>query len=278
MLHQLNTPDRGTFVAPTLIKVDGIGDLKAEVFGPVLHIATFKSHELDKVIDDINASGYGLTFGLHTRIDDRVQHVSDRIAAGNVYVNRNQIGAIVGSQHFGGIGLSGTGPKAGGPDYLLRFRAPHLARSDGNWNGAAPMPTLPRAPISHAPGVPLPGPTGESNVLSQCPRPAILCAGPGAEAAASQVAASTALGGQAVPANGALDPDALPHGPQYGGVLWWGDAKTGAQMAQALSRRDGPIVPVITQQPDRAHATVERHICVDTTASGGNAALLGAAS
>ena len=110
IIAELTAPTVGTFIAPTMIRVNGIADLEREIFGPVLHIATFKATELDKVIDAINATGYGLTFGLHTRIDDRVQHVSERIEAGNIYVNRNQIGAIVGSQPFGGEGLSGTGP------------------------------------------------------------------------------------------------------------------------------------------------------------------------
>lgn len=86
------------------------------------------------------------------------------------------------------------------------------------------------------------------------------------------------LGGQAVTATGMIDPDALTTGPAYGGVLWWGDEDTARKMAQALAHRDGPIMPLITGQPDRAHALIERHVCVDTTASGGNAALLGAAS
>ena len=94
-----------------------------EIFGPVLHVATFKAAEIDAVIDAVNATGYGLTFGLHTRIDDRVQRIVERLRVGNIYVNRNQIGAVVGSQPFGGEGLSGTGPKAGGPHYLPRFTA-----------------------------------------------------------------------------------------------------------------------------------------------------------
>ena len=98
-----------TYIAPTLIKVGGIGDIEREIFGPVLHVATFKSGDLDRVISAINATGFGLTFGLMTRIDDRVQHVTEAVHAGNIYVNRNQIGAIVGSQPFGGEGMSGTG-------------------------------------------------------------------------------------------------------------------------------------------------------------------------
>lgn len=114
LLHRGDAPESGLFVAPTLLKVGGIADLEREIFGPVLHVATFKAHELDKVIADVNARGFGLTFGLHTRIDTRVQEIADGIHVGNLYVNRNQIGAIVGSQPFGGEGLSGTGPKAGG--------------------------------------------------------------------------------------------------------------------------------------------------------------------
>ena len=98
-----------------------------EIFGPVLHLATYKARDLDRVIGAINATGYGLTFGLMTRIDDRVQHVTEAVHAGNIYVNRNQIGAIVGSQPFGGEGLSGTGPKAGGPLYVRRFMKARVA-------------------------------------------------------------------------------------------------------------------------------------------------------
>ncbi len=111
----------GTFIAPTMIRLDRISDMKREIFGPVLHIATWKAEELDAVIDEINASGYGLTLGIHTRIDAVAAHIAARARVGNIYINRNQIGAIVGSQPFGGRGLSGTGPKAGGPHYLFRF-------------------------------------------------------------------------------------------------------------------------------------------------------------
>jgi RHH-type proline utilization regulon transcriptional repressor/proline dehydrogenase/delta 1-pyrroline-5-carboxylate dehydrogenase len=114
-------PADGHFVPPTLIRLDHVTDLKREIFGPVLHIATWKGGELDQLIDAINASGYGLTLGVHTRIDGVAAHIAARAQVGNVYVNRNQIGAIVGSQPFGGRGLSGTGPKAGGPHYLHRF-------------------------------------------------------------------------------------------------------------------------------------------------------------
>ncbi len=116
-----NLPPGGHFVPPVVIRLDHVTDLKREIFGPVLHVATWKGGELDALIDAINASGYGLTLGVHTRIDGVAAHIAARAAVGNVYVNRNQIGAIVGSQPFGGRGLSGTGPKAGGPHYLFRF-------------------------------------------------------------------------------------------------------------------------------------------------------------
>ena len=112
---------RGTFVAPTLIEVSKVADVEREVFGPVLHVLRYKREALDKLIDDVNAAGYGLTFGLHTRIDETIARVVERIEAGNIYVNRNIIGATVGVQPFGGSRLSGTGPKAGGPLYLSRL-------------------------------------------------------------------------------------------------------------------------------------------------------------
>ena len=92
-----------------------------EVFGPVLHVIRYEARDLDQVLAEINATGYGLTLGIHSRIDATVQHIVRSVRVGNCYVNRNQIGAVVGVQPFGGEGLSGTGPKAGGPHYLLKF-------------------------------------------------------------------------------------------------------------------------------------------------------------
>jgi len=112
---------RGTFVAPLAVQIDSIDVLEREVFGPILHVLPYRARDLEQLVDSINATGYGLTFGIHSRIDSTVRRVAARVAAGNVYVNRNIIGAIVGTQPFGGCGLSGTGPKAGGPRYLHRF-------------------------------------------------------------------------------------------------------------------------------------------------------------
>jgi RHH-type proline utilization regulon transcriptional repressor/proline dehydrogenase/delta 1-pyrroline-5-carboxylate dehydrogenase len=111
----------GHFVPPTVIRLERIEDLRREVFGPVLHVATFRSGELESAVAHVNASGYGLTMGLHSRNVEAMQRVCALAKAGNLYVNRSMIGAVVGSQPFGGEGLSGTGPKAGGPHYLLRF-------------------------------------------------------------------------------------------------------------------------------------------------------------
>ncbi|MEQ8901646.1 MAG: bifunctional proline dehydrogenase/L-glutamate gamma-semialdehyde dehydrogenase PutA [Roseovarius sp.] len=285
LLHELKTPNAGTFIAPTLIKVGGIEDMEREIFGPVLHLATFKSRNLDKVIGAINATGYGLTFGLMTRIDDRVQHVTEAVHAGNIYVNRNQIGAIVGSQPFGGEGMSGTGPKAGGPHYLTRFCA-HPAPVEGEkWDAAMPVAAVQKAldaantaPHSPREALVLPGPTGESNRLTTHLRPALLCLGPGREAAAAQARAVAKLGGVAVEASGRVDPHALKTMGGLSGALWWGDARDARAYAQALAERAGPILPLITGRPDTGHALLERHVCVDTTAAGGNAALLGGMS
>jgi len=115
--------DRGHFVAPAAFEIDRIDRLQREVFGPILHVVRFAASHLDRVVDAINDTGYGLTLGIHTRIDETWQDIFARAKVGNTYVNRNQIGAIVGVQPFGGQGLSGTGPKAGGPHYLRRFVA-----------------------------------------------------------------------------------------------------------------------------------------------------------
>ncbi len=111
----------GTFVAPLAVEIKAIDVLEREVFGPVLHVLQYRARDLESLVDSINGTGYGLTFGIHSRIDSTVRRVTSRITAGNVYVNRNMIGAVVGTQPFGGCGLSGTGPKAGGPHYLHRF-------------------------------------------------------------------------------------------------------------------------------------------------------------
>ena len=123
-VHQRDLPEsasQGTFVAPAIVEIGSITDLDKEHFGPILHVARFKAEALEEVVDDINQVGFGLTLGLHSRIEQTRELVEGRARVGNFYVNRNQIGAVVESQPFGGEGLSGTGPKAGGPHYLARF-------------------------------------------------------------------------------------------------------------------------------------------------------------
>jgi RHH-type proline utilization regulon transcriptional repressor/proline dehydrogenase/delta 1-pyrroline-5-carboxylate dehydrogenase len=120
----------GTYVSPAIYEIRSLKMLEREVFGPILHVLRFKGGQLDKVIDDINATGFGLTLGLHSRISGVADRVSERARVGNLYVNRNQIGAVVGVQPFGGEGLSGTGPKAGGPHYLARFATERVRSTD----------------------------------------------------------------------------------------------------------------------------------------------------
>ena len=229
VLKQVAVPEDGLFVPPTVIRVSGIGEVEREVFGPVLHVASFDGDRIEEVVAEVNARGYGLTFGLHTRIDSRVQRVLDRVHVGNVYVNRDQIGAIVGSQPFGGHGLSGTGPKAGGPFYVPRFKAPvtgamtevpegrpvsvgeaeaalsrlkagdwavapdRIARLRGALRGRAAEAVSAAARLDFGP-VDLPGPTGESNQYELGPRGIVLCLGPGPETLVAQVVQALAAG------------------------------------------------------------------------------------
>jgi RHH-type proline utilization regulon transcriptional repressor/proline dehydrogenase/delta 1-pyrroline-5-carboxylate dehydrogenase len=118
--------DKGTFVAPTAFEISGIDQLKDEKFGPIMHVIRYKAKDLDKIIDTINQSGFGLTMGVHSRNESTCAHIARRARVGNLYINRDQVGAVVGVQPFGGQGLSGTGPKAGGPHYLPRFAKEQL--------------------------------------------------------------------------------------------------------------------------------------------------------
>ncbi len=125
----------GYFVQPTLIEIPNIQVLKGEVFGPILHVVRFHANQLDEVIEQINSTGFGLTFGIHSRIDSTIDYLKERVHAGNIYVNRNMIGAVVGVQPFGGEGLSGTGPKAGGPYYLPRLATERVTSTNTTASG-----------------------------------------------------------------------------------------------------------------------------------------------
>ena len=120
-VHFAGAAPAGQYVAPHIFELTNADKLTEEVFGPILHVVRYAASQFDDVLTSIERTGYGLTLGIHSRIDDVVDSVVERLAVGNVYVNRNMIGAVVGVQPFGGSGLSGTGPKAGGPHYLARF-------------------------------------------------------------------------------------------------------------------------------------------------------------
>ncbi len=295
VLHQIEVPNSGTFAKPTVIKVSGIEDLKEEIFGPVLHVATYKARDMDKVIDAINASQYGLTFGVHTRIDTLVNKLCNRLNVGNLYVNRNQIGAVVGSQPFGGEGLSGTGPKAGGPDYLKRFVLPELASGHPYPNATLALDDVqdhinkckrPNRASLHS--VILPGPTGELNQLSTYARGLVLCLGPTLTQARDQArdaqnsgCTTVIIAPGAKPEEGLSGTMPLSHLEQLSGydavILWAGESSL-REARFAMANRKGTLLPLIDAHDVVERCTLERHVCIDTTAAGGNAALLAAES
>ena len=214
------TCTQGTFVAPTLIEIKQIADVEREVFGPVLHVLRYQRAEVDALIHEINASGYGLTFGVHSRIDESIEKWVQQVRVGNLYVNRNIVGAIVGVQPFGGQGLSGTGPKAGGPLYVPRllesaparlslgakaeFQAAPLKQSFLDWVSAKqPIPVVQQIQqiielsLYGAQQV-LPGPTGELNNYHLLPRGQVLCLPQTERGASLQLASCIATGNTAV--------------------------------------------------------------------------------
>src|SRR6056297_2417321 len=264
VLKRIVPPAGGHFLGPAMIRVGGIGDLETEVFGPVLHVATFRADRIDEVVSDINAKGYGLTFGLHTRIDDRVEHVSSRLKVGNVYVNRNQIGAVVGSQPFGGEGLSGTGPKAGGPGYVPRLRgvAAEPVAADGVLADAETvrqaLATARFDPFATLASDLMPGPTGEMNRLSIHPRGPVLCLGPGAEAAAAQAATAREAGCPAIEAPG-LEAEALDSLLGLAVTVFDGAEETAQGYRAALAHRAGPLVPLVRRAELASCCRMERH-------------------
>ena len=145
----------GTFVPPTIIEIGHISELKREIFGPVLHVVRYKREELDALLEAVNGTGYGLTFGVHTRIDETIAHVTGQVHAGNVYVNRNIVGAVVGVQPFGGECLSGTGPKAGGPLYMYRLLGTRPAACRRRWIRPRRCRSASRCPVPRARPTPI---------------------------------------------------------------------------------------------------------------------------
>lgn len=279
VLHQEgDLPDIGHFIQPTLIEVSGRSDVKEEIFGPVLHVAKFEPEELPKIVNEINANDYSLTFGLHTRIDTRVDDITRALRVGNIYVNRNQIGAVVGSQPFGGSGLSGTGPKAGGPDYLPRFHKSETLnipkpKGQSEIDVGKAQTLIDARPATDTTTLAVKdclGPTGESNRLSHFISGRTLCLGPNVELQMNLVSAA---GGVGVPLPN-LKLDALESLDGFASVIHWGELDEQRAARQALARRAGPIIPLATGKDIHWAITAEQHICIDTTASGGNTELL----
>ncbi|MCJ2186784.1 trifunctional transcriptional regulator/proline dehydrogenase/L-glutamate gamma-semialdehyde dehydrogenase [Novosphingobium beihaiensis] len=303
---QLQVPDdaaaQGTFVAPTIIEIGVIGELEREVFGPVLHVLRYRREDLAALIADINATGYGLTFGLHTRLDGTVAHVTGCVQAGNLYVNRNTIGAVVGVQPFGGRGLSGTGPKAGGPLYLGRLvrQAPSVLRSSpraaplavtfADWleaQGEAAAATQARTLAeTSALGFEqeLPGPVGERNLYALHPRGRILLRPENREDLLAQMAAVLATGNRGT-VQGMDLPEGLPAAiaaqfrpdpnEPFAACLTKSSAQAVRAACEAVAAMDGPIVPVHCDSgPNGIWLLEEVSTSINTTAAGGNASLM----
>lgn len=271
----------GTFIAPTLIELPRVAEMGPEVFGPVLHVVRYKASELDALIAAINATGYGLTFGLHTRIDQTVERVAGRIAAGNLYINRNVIGAVVGVQPFGGRGLSGTGPKAGGPLYVTRFahratvpRAPGASEDPAlgtfrQWAEQQGMAETVAAIADYAAtsrlgqDTELQGPVGERNLYSLHPRGRIAVLADSAAGQWNQVAAVLATGNTAVIVAGnplVVCPASLP-ADLAGRVVWSGDAlrSVSAITALLIDGQSAAVIDATRQLATREGAIVTPH-------------------
>jgi RHH-type proline utilization regulon transcriptional repressor/proline dehydrogenase/delta 1-pyrroline-5-carboxylate dehydrogenase len=276
----------GTFVAPTIVEIGRVADVEREVFGPVLHVLRYRREDLDGLIDQINASGYGLTFGLHSRIDETISRVVGRIEAGNLYINRNMIGAVVGVQPFGGNGLSGTGPKAGGPLYLGRLLATATPAAMAGCGGAVSstagiyvdwlkrsgriaeaeccLDYLSRSALGAS--IELTGPVGERNVYALRPRGAVAAVGTTEAGLLDQIGAILATGNTAIvdsahPAAAILDslpgeiasqvrrePDWL-RTRHLKAVLFEGDAEGLMALNAQVAALDGPIISVLAAKP-----------------------------
>ncbi|KKB13125.1 transcriptional regulator [Devosia geojensis] len=300
----------GTFVAPTIIEIDDVAELGREVFGPVLHVVRFRREKLGELIGKINALGYALTFGLHTRIDTTIAEVTSAVEAGNIYINRNQIGAVVGVQPFGGHGLSGTGPKAGGPLYLRRLvrqagqdipGLPARRAADAglaafaDWlatEGRAELADFTRMLGLHpatAASIELPGPVGERNLYLTRPRGTALARAASEEGLIRQLAAILATGNRALveghngvlaklpPAvRGRIDTGRAGAG-KVAAVLVEGDREAVLATSREVAEWPGPIVTVQGSAEGRYNLDLlveEVSISTNTAAAGGNASLM----
>ncbi|MBV9655307.1 MAG: L-glutamate gamma-semialdehyde dehydrogenase, partial [Acetobacteraceae bacterium] len=274
---------RGNFVAPAVIEIESLGELSEEVFGPVLHVLRWRRDTLDALIDSINGTGYGLTFGLQTRLDDTTEQVLTRAKAGNIYVNRNMIGAVVGAQPFGGHGLSGTGPKAGGPLYLRRFvtnaaqlppalagKPPvafaawrqFLAASGADDAAADAAACAELTPLGAQ--IDLPGPVGERNTYRLEPRGTVLCMAASEAGLLRQVSAALCTGNRPLilgelPASLGSPPPSLRdllgtttdlRVAAFEAALFDGAPADLLTLCPALAAREGAIIPVHAPERD----------------------------
>jgi RHH-type proline utilization regulon transcriptional repressor/proline dehydrogenase/delta 1-pyrroline-5-carboxylate dehydrogenase len=301
----------GTFVPPTVLEIGSLSELTDEVFGPVLHIIRYKRAALPQLIDSINTSGFGLTLGVHSRIDETIDFIASHAHVGNIYVNRNIVGAVVGVQPFGGEGKSGTGPKAGGPLYLKRLQraAPPLLRHERK--GTAALDALMVWARTHGQQrvvtlaeqymrttllgstLALPGPTGERNTLSFANRGMVLCAAEHVGVLLNQLTAALATGNRAMvlAESAQLLPEGLPPEVRdriqvigslddcsYPFQVALVEASTAPTLRPMLANREGAIISMIDTTEEGAiplwRLVAERALCVNTTAAGGNASLM----
>ena len=319
--HEIKTAadvdsNNSTFVRPILFELNNLNELQREVFGPVLHVVRYRSSELDQLIDQINAKGYALTSGVHSRIEGTVEHVRDRIEAGNIYVNRNIVGAVVGVQPFGGHGLSGTGPKAGGPFYLQRLvRTPEWVAPTLSRIGQADEDALKRletlvhklpfdaeekktaaAALGHArvrtlrkAETVLVGPTGERNSLSwRSPKRVWVHGGTLLQAfsALTELAAAgiqtvvepnSPLASYSADLDGLLQVNSKPENAGISHVA--AIEPLSSERKQELAGRDGALIRILPSEQglDILQVFEEISCSINTTAAGGNASLMAVA-
>ena len=301
----------GTFVPPTVLEIRSLSELTREVFGPVLHVIRYKRANLPKLVQQINESGFGLTLGVHSRIDETIDYIASNAHVGNIYVNRNIVGAVVGVQPFGGEGKSGTGPKAGGPLYLKRLQRGASMASQHERITSPALDALAAWANKHGlDGIAslashysrttllgsvttLPGPTGERNTLALVPRGAVVCAAGTQEGLLNQLAAVVATGNTALVAGDTaqLLPGDLPAAVKdrvrsianlnaFEGDFQVAlvESMLAGELYGQLAARSGALVSLIDTNKGEAiplwRLLAERALCVNTTAAGGNASLM----
>lgn len=253
----------GHFIAPMAYELNDFSELDREIFGPILHIVRFRAQEKTAMIGKINASGYGLTLGIHSRIDNVCDTLIEKANVGNIYINRNQIGAVVGVQPFGGHGLSGTGPKAGGPLYLFR-----LSRAAEQGDDKQQLDTI---------SIELPSPAGETNRYSAEPRGEILAlfsADDPFRDRALQMAKTT--GNEVTIYDASMDQNIALSDPRFSAILISPDLPDLGEIGKQLAEREGAILPILTTRDSIDRFVVEKTVTHNIAAAGGDVSLLNA--